>query len=70
MATVREQLQQLQKRGKRARIPTADDSIIEENVEDHVEEDLATSDNEENNPPVQLKAGTTICAYGTAVRLY
>ncbi|KAI1693538.1 hypothetical protein DdX_20605 [Ditylenchus destructor] len=47
MASAREQLQQLHKAQKRARLPTADDSILEEQlVDEHEEEDSAASDQE------------------------
>ncbi|KAI1711965.1 hypothetical protein DdX_09927 [Ditylenchus destructor] len=52
MASAREQLQQLQKAQKRARLPTADESILEE--------DSAASDDQENREPVQFQRGTTI----------
>ncbi|KAI1706700.1 hypothetical protein DdX_12911 [Ditylenchus destructor] len=60
MASTREQLQQLQKAQKRARLPTADESILEEQlVDEHVEEDSAASDDQENRQPVQFQPGTT-----------
>ncbi|KAI1729239.1 alpha/beta hydrolase fold domain-containing protein [Ditylenchus destructor] len=59
MASAREQLQQLHKAQKRARLPTADDSILEEQlVDEHEEEDSAASD-QENRQPVQFQRGTT-----------
>ncbi|KAI1709946.1 hypothetical protein DdX_10954 [Ditylenchus destructor] len=51
MASAREQLQQLHKAQKRARLPTADDSILEEQlVDEHEEEDSAASDQENRQP--------------------
>ncbi|KAI1707096.1 hypothetical protein DdX_12688 [Ditylenchus destructor] len=59
MASAREQLQQLHKAQKRARLPTADDSILEEQlIDEHEEEDSVASD-QENRQPVQFQRGTT-----------